>query len=61
MGKFFSGVVLGVLLGSAVGALATAVGMGQDRYWTGWTVSKNGEEICNNPYIWNGNQQIECN
>ena len=61
MRKFFFGVVLGVFLGSVVGALATAVGFVQDGYWAGWTVTKNGDEICNNPYIWNENQTIECN
>jgi len=29
-------------------------------YLEGWTVSINGKEICDDPYIWDSTHEIEC-
>lgn len=57
--RFSTGLVLGLILGSAAASLAAVIG-GNDGYLTGWTVTKDGEELCSDPYISFGTQEIEC-
>ena len=58
MRNFAAGIVLGVLLGSSVTALAAGVfGSG---LLVGWTVVKDGEEVCSDPTVDTGSQEIEC-
>lgn len=56
--KFITGLVLGLLLGAAGAAVAaTCVGQG---YAMGWTVTVDGNDICDDPFIWTGTKEIEC-
>jgi hypothetical protein len=47
-----SGFVLGRGYGPSV--------VGGPGYLSGWTVSVNGREICDDPYIWDSTHEIEC-
>ena len=55
MKKFSIGFVIGLLLGGAVPAFAMSTG-----YLFGWTVTKDGEEVCDAPFIWPTLREIEC-
>jgi hypothetical protein len=58
MMKFLTGLMLGLVLGAAtVGAAASCIGSG---YARGWTVTKDGDEICDSPYIRTSSREIEC-
>jgi hypothetical protein len=58
MSRFFAGVVLGLILGSSVAAFAAGVfGSGP---LTGWTVTKDGEEVCSDPDVNESSKEIEC-
>jgi hypothetical protein len=57
--RFAVGLVLGIILGAtAVGY--SAVVAGDNGYLLGWSVNKDGEEICSEPYIWTASKEIEC-
>jgi hypothetical protein len=56
--KLLSGLVIGLVLGVAATSYAASV-IG-DAYLTGWTVTKDGDEICTDPYVWRGTREIEC-
>jgi hypothetical protein len=57
--RFVVGVVVGVLLaGSAAMATPRIIG---DGYLFGWTVTVEGEEVCDTPFVWSGIREIECN
>lgn len=58
MRKFAAGLVFGLIIGSSVGAFAAGVfGSGT---LSGWTVMKDGEEVCSDPSVDTAGQQIEC-
>lgn len=58
MRKFLLGLIAGILLG---GSIATyAAGVFGDGYLMGWTVTKDGEEVCSDPFTWPGIKEIEC-
>jgi len=54
MRKFMLGVVAGLSLGMAVSVSA-------DGFLMGWTVTLEGNTICEDPYMWNSIKEIECN
>jgi hypothetical protein len=56
--RFISGLIVGILLGTAMTAFAA--GVFGDGYLMGWSVSKDGEEVCNDPYVLPGTKEIEC-
>lgn len=59
MKKFSIGFVVGLALGTVVPAAAATL-VGGSGYLSGWTVTKNGNEICYMPYVWQGVREIEC-
>lgn len=59
MKKFSFGFVMGLLLG-AVAPVTAATLVGGTGYLSGWTVTKNGTEICYMPYVWASIREIEC-
>lgn len=59
MKKFTVGFITGLMLGSVVPAAAATL-VGNSGYLSGWTVTKDGEEICYMPYIWSSIREIEC-
>ena len=50
------------LLASAGFALGAGYGphVIGDGYLQGWTISHDGEEICDTPYVWNSSKEIKC-
>lgn len=59
MGRF----LLGVFVGLAIGVTATAsaaVIAGDSGYVLGWSVMKDGSEICSDPFVWTVTREIEC-
>lgn len=59
MKKFSVGFVIGLALGTVVPAAAATL-VGGSGYLSGWTVTKDGDEICYMPYVWQGIREIEC-
>ena len=59
MKKFILGFATGLMLGGVV-PVAAATMAGGNGYLRGWTVTKNGSEICYMPYVWAGIREIEC-
>ena len=54
--------VIGIAIGIVIGASASAVAAGifGTGYLEGWTVSKDGEEVCDSPFVYPGSKEIEC-
>ena len=52
------GLIAGLIMGSSVAAIAARV-LG-DGYLTGWSVTKDGEEVCTDPHVDPANKEIEC-
>lgn len=59
MKKLVIGFMLGLAAGAAVPSVAATL-VGSTGYLAGWTVTKDGEEVCYMPYIWTGIREIEC-
>jgi len=59
MKRFSTGFVMGLLLG-AVAPVTAATLVGGTGYLSGWTVTKDGDEICYMPYVWASIREIEC-
>jgi hypothetical protein len=59
MRKYLVGFAMGVALGT-VAPVAAANIVGNTGYLSGWTVTKNGREICYMPYVWTSVKEIEC-
>ena len=58
MQKFIVGLVIGLLLGSSMAAFAAGIfGSG---VLTGWSVTKDGEEVCSDPSVDEAGKEIEC-
>lgn len=57
--KFSIGFAAGLMLGltAPVGAATLVGGTG---YLFGWTVTKDGDDICDAPFIWTATREIEC-
>jgi len=56
--RFISGLVAGILFGTAMTAFAA--GVFGEGYLTGWSVNKGGEEVCRDRYVWPDTKEIEC-
>jgi hypothetical protein len=59
MKKLTIGFIIGLTAGAAVPAVAATI-VGSTGYLSGWTVTKDGNEICYMPYIWTSIREIEC-
>lgn len=59
MRNFMTGLSVGLLLGVAAPVTAATL-VGSTGYLSGWTVTKNGDEICYMPYIWTATKEIDC-
>jgi hypothetical protein len=59
MKKLAIGFIIGLAAGAAVPAVAATI-VGSTGYLSGWTVTKDGDEICYMPYVWTGTREIEC-
>jgi hypothetical protein len=56
--KFFAGLILGIFLSLAASSWAAGVfGSGT---LSGWSVTKDGEEVCSDPSVDVGSKEIEC-
>ena len=58
MTKFIAGVMLGLILG--ISATGWAAGVYGDGYLSGWSVTKDNEEVCSDPYVYPASKEIEC-
>ena len=59
MKKLTIGFIAGLAFGAAVPAVAASI-VGSTGYLIGWSVTKNGNEICYMPYVWTATREIEC-
>ena len=59
MRKYLTGFALGIAFGAAL-PVAAATLVGSTGYLSGWTVTKDGDEICYMPYVWTATREIEC-
>ena len=59
MRKYLIGFAAGIALGASASASAAML-LGQTGYLAGWTVTKDGDEICYMPYVWVSLKEIEC-
>jgi hypothetical protein len=56
--KFIAGLILGVFLSFT--ATSWAAGVFGSGTLSGWTVTKDGEEVCSDPSVDTGSKEIEC-
>jgi hypothetical protein len=59
MKKIAIGFVAGLIAGAAVPVGAAAL-VGSTGYLFGWTVTMDGDEVCDAPFIWTATREIEC-
>jgi len=59
MRKVSLGFAIGLALGTVVPAAAATI-VGRTGYLSGWTVTKDGREVCYMPYVWTTLREIEC-
>ncbi len=59
MKKFGMGFLAGLMLGAVVPVGAATV-VGNTGYLFYWSVTKDGDEICDSPYVWVSLKEIEC-
>jgi hypothetical protein len=59
MKKFIAGFLAGLATALAISAFAAKM-VGNNGYLSGWEVTKDGEEICSDPYVWVSTREIEC-
>jgi len=59
MKKLAIGFIIGLAAGAAA-PVAAAVLVGDTGYLSGWTVTKDGEDICYMPFVWTATREIEC-
>jgi hypothetical protein len=58
MRKFVIGMAVGLFIGATVSAWAAGIfGSGE---LSGWTVTKDGEEVCSDPSVDASSKEIEC-
>jgi len=60
MKKFIAGFFAGIAMTVAVSAFAAKM-VGSEGFLMGWEVTKDGEEICSDPYVWASIREIDCN
>lgn len=59
MKKLVIGFMIGLAAGTAVPAVAATL-VGSTGYLAGWTVTKDGDEVCYMPFVWTTLREIEC-
>lgn len=59
MRKYLTGFALGIAFAAALPAVAATL-VGGTGYLMGWTVTKDGNEVCSMPYVWTATKEIEC-
>ena len=59
MRKYIAGFLAGVLFSFAATAFAARI-VGGSGYLIGWSVTADGEEVCDDPHIWPATKEIEC-
>lgn len=59
MRKYLMGFIAGLAVGTVVPAAAAQM-VGSTGYLSGWTVTKDGDEVCYMPYVWVYSREIEC-
>lgn len=59
MRRYAIGFLVGLLTGATASVLAAQL-VGGTGYLMGWSVTVNGEEVCDDPYVWPGTREIEC-
>ena len=58
MKKFIFGIAIGLFIGASASAWAAGIFGSGDL--NGWTVTKDGEEVCSDPSVDMGSKEIEC-
>ena len=59
MKKFVAGFIAGLTTALTISAFAAKM-VGSNGYLMGWEITKDGEEICSDPYVWTATREIEC-
>jgi hypothetical protein len=59
MRKIAIGFIAGMIAGAAVPVGAAAL-VGSTGYLFGWTVTMDGDEVCDTPFVWTALREIEC-